>query len=164
MRYSETIAVAWDTVDRLLGDGLEEMCALHYEEVAVDKSDIPLAPDWDEYRFLEKRGKLPWLSVRRQGRLIGYASYFIGFGLHYKLTKSGQNDLMFIERGERRKGAPGLRMLVEAEHLMRALGVVRLIYHTKLHVVSDHGTKVGALMERLGYCHFEDCYSKILRG
>lgn len=152
----------WETVDQQLADGLEDLAALHWEEVAGDKDVIPLAPDWDRYRALEKSGVFKCLAARRDGILIGYSWWLVGPSLHYMTTKHAVNDLIFLDPDERR-GLAGVRLIREGERALRDLGVVKVIYHSKPNVLlGQKKHTLGDLLVVLGYHLIEHSYAKVL--
>lgn len=85
----ETFDEAFDDIQRLL--------KLHKEEVGMFGTDIPLAPDWVLYKNLAKMGVLNIITMRKQGKLIGYYISFITRHLHYDF-KMSSNDILYIEK------------------------------------------------------------------
>ena len=155
--------IAFEPLSNLLADGLEEMLYDHWQEVGIDHDAVPLAPDWDHYRELEKQGILRIVTMREFDELIGYNFFFVNRHLHYRHTLHAVNDVIWL-KPEKRKGLAGVRLLKDSEKMLRATGVVKIIYHIKPHVllgVRQTGT-VGNLLLHLGYRHAEECYSKIL--
>lgn len=132
----------------------------HWEEVALDKDVIPLDPDWDQYRLLEKLGMLSIIAARDdEGTLIGYYVAFIRKHLHYAGSLTAYSDLYFI-KPQYRKGRVGLRLFQAHEKAMKAKGVQKIYTMHKLHV---HST-MGRLLGFMGYRHIENIYSKVLEG
>lgn len=152
------------TIDEAIKDGFEDLAALHWEEVALDKDAIPLAPDWDKYRWLEKHGILRSVIARRAGRLIGYDVFFVQPSMHYSTSIWAVNDILYLDPEERR-GMAGVRLILQSEALLKSLGVRKVLYHTKLHVHLGHGKAhgtVGDLLVKLGYKHVEDVLAKMI--
>jgi hypothetical protein len=130
----------------------------HYEEIAEDKSIIgPLDPDFDAYQDLENKDKLRILTARENGKLIGYYIAILGKSLHYKTIIGAAEDIHYIAP-EHRKGTVGIRLLVEAEKMIRAARATLTMAKTK--VAHDH----GLIFERLGYRPFERVFVKVLKG
>lgn len=158
------LTFAFETINAVLQDGFEDMAALHWDEVALDKDAIPLAPDWEKYRWLEKSGILKSVAARRAGKLIGYDVFFVQPALHYSTSLWAVNDILYLDPEERR-GMAGARLIRQAEKMLGALGVRKVIYHTKLHVHLGHGKAhgtVGDLLIKLGYKHVEDVLAKLI--
>lgn len=161
---SNELTFAFETINDALRDGFEDMAALHWEEVALDKDAVPLAPDWDKYRWLEKSGILKSVVMRRSGRMIGYNVFFVQPTLHYATSIWAVNDILYLDPEERR-GLAGVRLIKAAEILLAELGVKKVLYHTKLHVHLGHGKAhgtVGDLLIRLGYKHVENVMAKLI--
>ena len=156
------LTLDWEPLRRLLDEGVEELLARHWEEVAVDHDIIPLAPDWDRAFALQAAGVLRTAALRRNGRLIGYNAFHVLQPLHYRLTTHAINDVLYVDPDER--GTAGLRLLRGTEQMLRELGVVKVVYHTKLHVAIGAARRntVGDMLARLGYRLDEEIYTLLL--
>lgn len=155
--------IGFEPLDDLLSDGLEEMLFDHWWEVGLDHDAVPLAPDWAHYRDIEKQGIFRMIAMRELGSLVGYSAFFINRHLHYRHTLHGINDYFWLSPAKRR-GWSGIRLFLDSEELLKGLGVVKIMYHIKPHLLlgaTKSGT-VGDILLRLGYRHVEDCYSKIV--
>lgn len=155
---------AWETLDQVLAVGFEDLLALHWEEVALNKDAVPLAVDWTQYRALERAGVLKILAMRQGGELVGYDIFFVQPTLHYATSTWALNDILYLAP-EHRKGLAGARLIREAEQRLRELGVQKVLYHSKLHLnLGRHseGDTVGRLLRRLGYAHVENVWAKML--
>ncbi len=154
-----TLSLAWEPIDRLLDEGVEDLLFKHWQEVARDRGRIPLDPDWDKARQLE-RDKILWTAaLRRDGRLIGYNSMCVHPHIHYRTTLHAVNDVVYVDPAER--GSAGVRLVKGTEAMLKDMGVVKVIYHTKLTQIGGKHT-VGDLLSVLGYTHFENLYCKLL--
>jgi len=151
----------WEPIQALLEEGIEELLRNHWVEVAMDKDSIPLDPDWDRVFALEDVGEFAAAALRRNGKLIGYNAFAIYPHVHYKSTLHAFNDVVYVDPAER--GIAGVRLVRGVEPMLKALGVKKVIYHTKLHVHVGHSEGlVGDLLGRLGYKHFENLYCKLI--
>lgn len=162
---SPTTTIAFERLDDLLADGLEEMLFEHWQEVGLDHDAVPLAPDWDKYHRLEREGMFRVIAVRISGVLVGYSAWLICPSLHYRHTIHALNDYFWLAP-ECRRGWAGVRFFRDVEALIRGVGAAKIMYHTKPHVLlgaGRHGT-VGKILLRLGYRFDEECYSKLLQG
>jgi GNAT superfamily N-acetyltransferase len=162
---NQTKTTAFEPLGDLLADGLEEMLFDHWQEVGLDHDAVPLAPDWEHYRRMEKEGTFRIIALRQAGALIGYSAFFVNRHLHYRHTLHAVNDYFYVAP-ERRSGWVGVQLFRDCERMMADLGVVKIMYHIKPHVLlgATRTGNVGRILLRLGYRHAEDCYSKILRG
>lgn len=152
--------IGWSALQPLLDLGLEDLLIHHWEEVALDQGRIPFDPDWDRLRRAERDGTLKIVAARRGGRLLGYNAFFVMGHMHYRSTLHALNDVIYVDP-EERKGGLGLRLVRKSERLLAEIGVVKVFYHTKVHVLSERGT-VGAVLERLGYTQVERVYAKLI--
>lgn len=130
--------------------------ARHYDEIAEDKHIIGLIdPDLEYYAALEKRDMLRVLVARDGNKLVGYYIAVISNNKHYKSVLCATEDMYYLDP-DYRKGALGLKLLLEAERMLRETKAVISIAKTK--ISHDH----GVLFERIGYRPFERVYCKIL--
>lgn len=127
----------------------------HWEEVATNKDKIPLDPDFNGYRYLQKAGSLLCVTCRDNGNLVGYSFMFVFPHIHYKSTLTAMNDILYL-KPEYRKGFAGVRLIKLSEEACRSRGVKKIAWHIK----TDHN--FGKIMERLGYNLFEVNYGKYI--
>jgi hypothetical protein len=154
-------SIDWEGVDSALSDGLEDLLAAHWEEVALNRDDIPLAVDWSRYRQLERMGVLKALSMRKAGRLVGYNVFFVQPPIHYSTSVWAVNDILYLTPAERR-GMAGARMIREAERrFFGEMKLAQIIYHTKLHLKLGARERVlGDLLRAMRYTQTEEVFAK----
>lgn len=135
---------------------LPALFSQHWVELGSDREQIPLAPDWNGYLADEQSGRLKIITVRDEGKLIGYFFGFIYRPRHYFTSLYAHSDMFFIYK-EHMQGlvaAPRLKKLfIAAENLMRALGAQRMYISYK----ANH--PLSAILKNLGYrpCDHVDC-------
>lgn len=134
---------------------VKPMLPLHYEELALDKDRVPLAPQYDEYLSRDAKGMVLCVAVRDAGTLVGYFIGFVAPGLHYSTCLTLHLDIFWIHPDHRgQKGGFMLFKAVEAEAKRR--GVQRMFVGSKVHLPADW------LFEKLGYRKVETTYSVML--
>lgn len=131
------------------------MLPLHWEELALDKDQVPLAPRWDAYARMESEGQLLLVTLREHGQLVGYSWTFIAPHLHYGTTLTATMDIFWI-RPESRGRMGGRRLFRAVEAELRRRGVKRWMVGSKLHKDSSR------LFEALGFRPVEVWLSKML--
>ncbi len=137
-----------DTVDEL-----RELVDAHWEKLALNKDQVPLAPRWDVYFDRERAGELMFIPLRDQGVMVGYWIAFIAPGLHYKTCLTAQMDIWNVMPGyETPKSIMTLMKAVEREYERR--GVQRSFVGEKLH------KPCGKLYKAFGYEPIETHWSK----
>jgi N-acetylglutamate synthase-like GNAT family acetyltransferase len=134
---------------------LEELLPLHWDEIARDKDIIKLEPDWATYENLERVGQFHMMVARYEGKMIGYAIYFVRPHLHYLSSLSAICDIYFIHPLFR-SGRTGLNLFKEAEKSLKMRGVQKIFTGTK--VFADK----SVLFEHLGYRLTEKLYTKVI--
>lgn len=159
----EKLEYAWEPLAALLDDGLAEIVATHWDEVAVHREEMPLSVDWEGYAEDEERGLLRLMSARRGEELVGYASYFVIKHRHYSTTIHALNDAIFVLPGVRGAGIGLIRAVEKSLAAQASPRWVRIVYHAKMHVAKERGT-FARVFEALGYNAFETCHDKLVRA
>lgn len=157
MRYQ------WETLGKLLADGLEDMLWEDFREIEVDQDKVPMAPDWEHYFGLERLGGYRVIAARSEGQLVGHNAFFLNKHTRHKNTTFAINDMVYLAP-DYRKGWAGVSIIRESERLLKEAGVVKIQYSVKEDVKigsNGHGT-VGDLLGSLGYQFIERVYAKVI--
>lgn len=125
----------------------------HYEEIALDRDKIQLAPHLEVYHAMASVGGVHVVVARSQGRIIGYHISFVRPHLHYRYSLTAHTDVFWIDPMFR-KGMTGIKLFKEAEKTLKARGVQKIFTACKL------GLDLGPIFERLGFKEIERHYSK----
>lgn len=134
---------------------LKPLFPLHYEELALNKEQVPLSPQYDIYLKRDAMGEVVFIAMRELGELIGYFVGFVAPGLHYKTCLTCTMDIFYV-RPDKRNGSAGIRLFKSVEIELRKRGVQRWFVGSKCH------KDASALFERLGFNRVEAFYSKWL--
>lgn len=134
---------------------MEQLWPLHWEEVAADKDVIPLEPNYEMYDWIDQSGQLHVVTVRCDGKLIGYHTSIVRPHLHYKSSLSAFTDMYFIHP-DYRKGMVGVKLFKEVEKSLKQRGVQKMFTGTKLSL------DMGRLFEHLGWKETERLYTKVI--
>ena len=126
-------------------DTLEEAKPLlfkHWDEIAHYK-DIELNPDYDLYIKTEQAGfNKCYIARDDNGKMIGYAVFFIKHHPHYKQSLMAVQDIIFID--PERRGV-GLFLIRFCDAELKKIGVQVVSHHVKF----AHDFSKG--LERMGY-------------
>lgn len=117
------------------GPFLEEvkpMLQLHYEELALNKDKVPLAPQYEVYKARDDMGQVMVVTLREKGRLVGYFVGFIAPGLHYQTCLTLTMDI-FWTHPDIRGGLAGVKLFRTVEKEAKRRGVHRIFYGSKMH-------------------------------
>lgn len=139
-------------------DVWQEMAPLwpaHFEEVAMHKDQVPLAPDLSAYHAMERDGKLHIVVARKEGAIIGYHITIVRTGLHNVTTLCGYTDIFYCSP-EHRTGRTPLRLFQFVEKSLKARGVKKLFTGTKLSL------DAGPLFAFMGWQPTETLYTKFI--
>lgn len=140
-----------------LSDCMEEWAAHHpdhWRELALNRDVIPLNPDYARYRAMDEAGLILFVTLRDEGRLVGYFVGFLMNCLHYQVPTCTM-DIFWTHPSIRgRFGGVRLFRAVKAE--LQRLGVVRCFVGEKLH------KPAGRLFRYLGFKPIEQYYSLLI--
>jgi hypothetical protein len=140
-------------------DLIEELKPLterHYQEVALDKQHIPLAPDWTRYTKIAELGSLLVVGARDKDKLVGYSVFYISEMMHYMTTLSASNDVVYLAP-EYRTGFAGVKLIKASETALKARGVTKVIWHVKF------AKDFRKILYRMGYCDEDAVVGKIIK-
>lgn len=126
----------------------------HYDEVGQNKEKMKLNPDIEQYNHLDSMGMFHIVTVRKDGKLVGYHAAEIGTLRHYKDVLISNSDLYWIDPSCRGAAGAALKLFAEVERSSKARGVKVLYDATKLYLDHDR------LFKHLGYKPIERRYSK----
>lgn len=132
-----------------------DLFARHWEEVANYKNQVSLEPDYDFYKSLETAGKLISVVAEEEGKMIGYAVFFLTPNAHYKSLLVASNDIIFM-LPEKRKGSLGRDLITESENISKSHGANKITFHVK----PDHD--FSPLLRSMGYLHEETMHGKMI--
>lgn len=138
-------------------DEAADLVNAHYQEIATNKEMIPLDPNRERYQKLQDAGELHIVTVRADGKIIGYHATLVQTHLHYKSTLMGFTDLYYLDP-DYRKSNVGRKMFAFVEDTLYKRGVAKLFTGTKCH--QDH----SKMFEYMGWTHTENLFTKVLVG
>lgn len=134
---------------------IQKILPEHYEELALNKDQVPLRPQWNVYKQREDAGQLLYVTARELGELVGYFIGFIAPGLHYETCLTCTLDIFYV-RKDKRTGSAGVRLFRAVEAELKHRGVQRWFMGSKVHA------DASALFKRIGAEPVETYYSKWL--
>lgn len=137
---------------------LPPMFERHYQELALDKDQFPLDPDWDSYFAMAAIWKLRITTARFGDILAGYIFNLVGPHLHYKSRIHGHIEMFWLDPAYR-GGAFALKWFRQNEDMLRKAGVKRVTVDEKHHFKDG---RVGLIFRRLGYSAVETVWQKVL--
>ena len=138
-------------------DDMRYLWSMHWGEIALDKEKIKLNPDIDTFQLLEDCDHLHIITLRDDGKLVGYHASIVRAHLHYKDSLTAYVDMYFIHP-DYRKGRVGIDLFKYAEKSLSERGCERIYTGTKLH------KDMGVLLSRLGHKETERLYVKYIGG
>jgi GNAT superfamily N-acetyltransferase len=159
-----SLAISWESLDRLIADGLEDLAVLHWEEVEIDKEEIPLDLNFDMARAFERAGQFRAAGLRRDGELIGYAVFVIMAPMFHRTILHAFCEGIYVDPPYR---GHGLALVLWCERTLAEEGVRRIYISERISAdLSDNNkpARLGALLTALGYTMSERRHSKVLGG
>ena len=124
----------------------------HHAEIS-DDADIPFDPNFDMYKKIEDLENMITFTVRKNGELIGYNSFFINFNLHFSSSFQAVQDVIYIGKEHRGFG----RSFIDWCNVeLKKIGI------QKVHYFVNKKHDFGSMLERSGFKLSEYFYSKRL--
>lgn len=140
---------------RAILDELAPMHREHWLETEKHRHGLPLNPDYDRARAMERAGRLVQFTVRRGGELAGHLRMYQVDSMHTQLPIA-QEDTLYLSPAHRPGGHLMTALLRYAERTHTALGASEIQANSKTVNNAD------VLMKRLRYRHVANQFSKIL--
>lgn len=113
-------------VEKLADGGLEELIPLlatHYDDLSLHKDQgFPLDPQYGKYLAREAAGEVLYVTLREDGKIVGYFVGFILPGLHYQTCLTLHADIFFV-LPDRRGHWRGVKLFRAVEKEARRRGV-----------------------------------------
>lgn len=132
----------------------------HYTEFTpAHERRLPMEPDVSQYSALEKIGALEVMTVRKEGKMVGYCLVVFRRHLHYS-SLCAFEDSYFLSKSER-KGLAGYRFLRYVIQVCRSRGAKRLFFMTK---TLPGIPNIRPLLERLGFVQTDETLALWLEG
>lgn len=122
----------------------KHLLAEHWDEVALNKSVMVLAPDEQRYLALEATGMFFALAAWDNDQLVGYSGNLISRHLHYSDLRYANNDVLFVAKAHRNSPL-GLRLIRETEREAARRGARLVLWHSK------QNTPLANILPKLGY-------------
>lgn len=135
---------------------IEPYAVAHFLETESHLEEIPMDMDWEKLKGLDDLGMLHTVTVRDNGKLVGYFVSLISTHFHYKSTLHAMVYLYYL-RPENRGNYVGIKMFQFAEEKLKEIGIQKILSGTKVHL------NFSSLFERLGYKNTELIFEKILK-
>ena len=128
---------------------------LKYYKDLVPEHELPFDPHYGQYLAAQDQGNLVCVTCRDDGRLVGLTAFFLLPYLYSRQHRIAIEDLYYLAEPYR-KGMTGIRLLKEAEKVLKFHGT------TIVNVVCKAHQDKTALYERLGYRYTEKHFSKLV--
>jgi GNAT superfamily N-acetyltransferase len=105
----------------------------HWEEMEINKDKIPLGFQFDVYDRLAANGVLVVVTLRKEGKVVGYFWGTLLPHIHHKTCLTLMMDLYWVHPSVRGKGLPGVKLLREVEAEAKRRGAQQMFFGSKLH-------------------------------
>jgi L-amino acid N-acyltransferase YncA len=130
----------------------------HWQEVAKFKHLLSLAPNMQKYVDFARAGRLHFITMRLDGKLIGYSVHIIVHGhLHYRQLVWAEDDIHYIAPAYRGSGLHE-EMRVFALKTLKEKGVDFVTARTK------EGHQHDATLRAVGYEPMDRVYGLDLKN
>lgn len=127
----------------------------HWKETEIDQDEIPVRVWKEAYETMFENGCLHVVSVRSEGRVVGYHVSNVQPHIHHSTTIMGFTVAFYLHPDFRYSGT-GIKLLRFVEKSLAERGV------KKFYLTTKKEPDLGRLFEMLGYRRDEVTYSKLL--
>ena len=133
---------------------VEPLLGAYYDELRGEEQ-IPFDADYTRYIDANQRGSMVCMSCRDGEKVVGITCFFLTPYLYSRNYVMAIQDLLYIAPTYR-KGWVGIRLIKEAEKVLksRGVGIINL-------VCMAHKDN-SPLYTRLGYRHTENHFTKLV--
>lgn len=145
------IQIRWEPWETVRPD-IALLWELHNAEIAAPGDKALLDPNWNWYDAVAAADKDHWITIRDDGRLVGYVFALVDYHKHRSHTLSAFWDLYWVHP-DYRKGLLGYKLLRAAKDSLWKRGVRKQYAGTKL------WKDVGVIFERQGWRETERLYT-----
>ena len=121
----------------------KDLVYAHWQELGLDL-DLEIAPDFDKMRQLEHLGMFKVITVREDGRLVGYLLAVTTTHLHYRTSAKMLIVDAYYVAPECRSGT-GVKLVRFTGKLAHEIGAIKIYFSCKVH--RDH----SQLFLKMGY-------------
>lgn len=124
----------------------------HWVELGLDL-DLEIAPDYGKMKVMEEVGMFKVITVRQEGRMVGYLLAIVSRHLHYR----NSSDMFLIDAyyiAPAARSGTGVKLLKFMEQYAKSLGCIKIYLTCKVH--KDH----SPLFKALGYSLSDLCFIK----
>ena len=128
----------------------------HWDELALNKEHVKLAPDRKKYKQLQELGIINNIVVYDGDKVVGYSVLIVQPNLHYSENVFAYVDIIYVSK-QYRQSSIGARLLLATEQLAKDLGASVITHHAKPYV-----PMIIKPLEKLGYSLYEHIYGKYL--
>jgi len=149
------LTIEWEPIDSLIASGLEDLAIMHWNEAERDQHEVPLALDFDRCRAFEKAGQHVSAALRKDGSLVGYATFTLMTAMFHKTVLHAFCNAIYVEPEHR--GPASLWLIHWCEKRLEQRGVRKIYIASKTATLSD-------LLTKLGYEWSETVHCKLLGG
>ncbi len=154
---SKQVVYALEDFASVIND-IRPLLEKHWDEVALNKENIKLDPDYEKYKLIEKSGKLRIFTARINSKLVGYIVLFVGPHIHYKTKIWALSDIFWI--------SPEIRGISIGSGLFKM--VMRSLKKEGVHVLritsKTAHPKAAIILEQNGFDHIEVGHAILLNG
>lgn len=149
-------------VEELTSETLEEAKPLlpaHYDELSEHKlAGIPLDPQFGLYLARAAAGQVLYVTLREEGRLVGYLVSFVAPGMHYQTCLTCTADIFFVRPD--RRGLEGGKLLFSTwVNECRRRGILL----TQIGIKLRHAAFAKPLLEAAGFVEREVMFWQFLK-
>ena len=123
----------------------KDLVYAHWQELGLDQ-DLEIAPDFAKMKAIEDIGIFKVITVREDGKMVGYLLALVSKHLHYRTSPPMLIVDAYYVSPECRSGT-GVKLIRFTESVAHRLGAIKVYFSCKVH--KDHSKLFTAMGYRL---------------
>lgn len=151
------LSIMKESIGPFFIEGADSILHEHYDRTDTKIDIPPVNYNWLHYKAVEDTGMLLCLGAREEGKMLGFAMYYVMKHPHHVDALWAACDGLCVSVDGRGKGV-GRKLLEFAEQEFRQMGVTRMIQ------MGRSWYKGETLYEKMGFTMTEQVFYKDLTG
>lgn len=132
-------------------DSIKPVLAENHAETGA--YNLPFNPDYDRYLMLDADGSLAFFTARRDGKIVGFACFFLDTEIQQKEIRSATQSFVYVDKKHRGMGYPFMKF---CDDILKKQGI------NSVWRQSTAKLDISKIYERMGYTFVEASYLRRL--
>jgi ribosomal protein S18 acetylase RimI-like enzyme len=149
------VSYQWELLSSIAGE-MWPLFVDSYKESHSEHEDRPLDPNWQEYINLQVQKRLPIITARINGKLVGYIIWIVFSHLHHKTEKQASADTYYVKKEYRSGYNIGKEMFDRSDNVLRDMGCKDILVFSR----NDFSTILPKFFRKIGFSDYGGLFFK----